>query len=88
MSMPSHLLVRKVSRASASAFVGNMCTDVKLERSRSNVGGMPGPGVTWATNWKNDPKSAQSETTNGTRSIRISLVVSRRLAIGNDCATE
>src|SRR5438874_11165278 len=88
MSIPKFPLLRKVSRTSASAFVGNMRSDWKLERSRSNVGPGPGWGLPWERNWKNALRSTQSDTTNGTRSTRTSLVVSRTLAIGNDWATE
>src|SRR2546430_5436618 len=88
MSIPKLRLLRKVSRTSASAFVGNMWSEVKLERSLSNAGPGPGAGMNCDRNWKNAFRSAQSDTTNGTRSTRISFVVSRTLAIGNDWATE
>src|SRR6266568_4929860 len=88
MSIPRLRLVRKVSRASASVLVGNTRSDWKLERSLSNIGPGPCAGVGGEKNWKYAPRSAQSDTRNGTRSTRISLVVSRMLAIGNDWATE
>ena len=84
MSRPKLRAVRKVSRDSASAFVGNMCSDVKLERSLSNIGPGPCIGVCCDRNWKNAPRSAQSDTKKGARSTSTSFVVSRMLAIGND----
>src|SRR5213594_3272627 len=87
MSMPRLRLVRNVSRASASVFVGNMRSDWKLERSLSNIGPGPCMGVTCEKNWKYPPRSTQSDTRNGTRSTSTSFVVSRTLAIGNDWAT-
>src|SRR2546429_4228975 len=68
MSRPKLRAVRKVSRDSASAFVGNMCSDVKLERSLSNIGPGPCIGVCCDRNWKNAPRSAQSDTKKGARS--------------------
>jgi len=65
-----------------------MWSERKLDRSRSNIGPGPRQAFAWEKIWKKPPKSARSETTNGTRSIRISLLVSRTLAIGNDWATE
>src|SRR5256885_17060058 len=88
MSMLRLRLVRKVNRASASVFVGNMRSDWKLERSLSNIGPGPCIGVCCDRNWKNAPTSAQSDTKKGARSTRTSLVVSRTLAIGNDWAIE
>src|SRR5213080_5418157 len=82
MSMLRLRLVLKVSRASASVFVGNMRSDWKLERSLSNIGPGPCMGVTCEKNWKYPPRSTQSDTRNGTRSTSTSFVVSRMLAIG------
>ena len=65
-----------------------MCSDWKLERSLSNAGPGACAGMNCDRNWKNAPRSAQSDTRNGARSTRISFVVSRTLAIGSDWATE
>src|SRR5213080_5616922 len=82
MSIPRLRLVRKVSRASASVLVGNTRSDWKLERSLSNSGPGPCIGVICERNWKYAPRSAQSDTRNGTRSTSTSFVVSRMLALG------
>src|SRR2546427_3430444 len=73
MSMLRLRLVRKVNRASASVFVGNMRSDWKLERSLSNIGPGPCIGVCCDRNWENAPTSAQSDTKKGARSTRTSL---------------
>src|SRR5437763_8596625 len=88
MSIPRLRLVRNVKRASASVLVGNMCSDWKLERSLSNIGPGPCIGVVCDKNWKYAPRSTQSDTRYGTRSTSTSLVVSRMLAMGDDCATD
>src|SRR2546425_13055040 len=87
MSMLRLRLVRKVNRASASVFVGNMRSDWKLERSLSNIGPGPCIGVCCVRNWKNAPTSAQSDTKKGARSTRTSLALSRPLATRHASAT-
>src|ERR1041385_3892381 len=88
MSNPRLRLPREVRRAPGPTFGGNTGSDWKLERSLSNAGPGACAGMNCDRNWKNPPRSAQSDTRNGARSTRISFVVSRTPAIGSDWATE